>query len=239
MRIWPAIDLFQGKVVRLTKGDFATRTEYAEDPFAVAEDFLSGGCPRLHIVDLEGAKAGRPLHAGLLPALASLGLSIRYGGGLRSEEDIARVLSQGASSVMVGSLLFSTPLKPGELFNHFGNRIIPAVDVNEGRVAIHGWTKDLPLEPAEVLGNLFSSGFMQSLVTAVERDGTGNGPDLLLYRKLRELVPGMNLTAAGGIASQRDLLELKKLGVSDAVVGKALYERKLTIKKALEVEDPC
>ena len=239
MKVWPAIDLYEGKVVRLTRGEFSARTDYAEDPIAVARVFVSAGCRRLHVVDLEGAKLGEPLHSSLLPDLAGLGLCIRYGGGLRSADSIDRVLSSGASFAMVGSLLFSTPGTPGELFERFGERVIPAVDVKGGRVSIRGWTEDLACSPEEVLKELLAAGFGQSLVTAVDRDGTGMGPDLDLYRTLMKALPEMDYTAAGGIASLENLKELEKLGVPHAVVGKALYEGTLTLERALEVEKPC
>lgn len=239
MKVWPAIDLYEGKVVRLTRGEFSARTNYAEDPLAVARRFISAGCRRLHVVDLEGAKLGEPCHASLLPDMAALGLSIRYGGGLRSADSIDRVLASGASFAMVGSLLFSSSETPEELFERFGERIIPAVDVKRGRVAIRGWTEDLACSPEEVLKGLLFAGFRQSLVTAVDRDGTGMGPDLDLYRKLRKALPEIAFTAAGGIASLEDLKELEKLALSDAVVGKALYEGTLTLERAMEVERSC
>jgi len=239
MKVWPAIDLFEGKVVRLTRGEFSARTDYAENPLAVARSFISAGCRRLHVVDLEGAKMGEPCHAKLLPGLSALGLTIRYGGGLRSAEAIERVLLSGASFTMVGSLLFSSPKAQEELYESFGERIIPAVDVKGGRVSIRGWTEELEFSPKEILNGLLSAGFRQTLVTAVDRDGTGMGPDMGLYRELREALPEMAFTAAGGIASLEDLKALEKLGISDAVVGKALYEGTLTLERALEVERPC
>ncbi len=239
MKIWPAIDLYEGKVVRLRKGEFTAKTEYARDPLDVARAFLSEGCFRLHVVDLEGARVGEPCHAGLLPRLSALGLTIRYGGGLRSAASIKRVLSLGASFAMVSSLLLAAPEKPFELFDRFGERIIPAVDVRAGRVAIRGWAEEAEGSPLEALRNLFEAGYRRCLVTAVERDGTGMGPDLDLYAKLTAAFPGMEFTAAGGISSLEDLKALEDAGVSDAVIGKALYEGALTLGRALEVEKPC
>ena len=239
MKIWPAIDLYEGKVVRLTQGNFSARTDYGTDPLAVARAFLSVGCPRLHVVDLEGARVGEPKHEALLPKLASLGLSVRYGGGLRSAGSIDRVLSSGADFAMVGSLLFASPATPTELFERFGEKVIPAVDVKEGKVAIRGWTENLACSPLTALEGLFPAGFRRCLVTSVERDGTGKGPDLALYGMLRRELPETEIMAAGGIASLEDLFALKALGVTDAVVGKALYEGKIDLAGALEVETPC
>lgn len=239
MKVWPAIDLYEGKVVRLKRGEFSARTEYAQDPLEIARGFLSEGCFRLHVVDLEGAQAGEPRHANLLPSMSELGISIRYGGGLRSVASIERVLSLGASFAMVGSLLFSARETPQVLFRMFGDRIIPAVDIRAGRVAIHGWVEEIQGAPQETLKELFDAGYRQCLVTAVERDGTGMGPDLDLYRMLIAAFPEMAFTAAGGISSLEDLKALEMAGVSDAVVGKALYEGSLPLKRAMEVEKPC
>jgi len=239
MIIWPAIDLYGGKVVRLTRGEFSTRRDYAEDPLEVAGSFLGAGCRRLHIVDLEGAEKGEPIHDRLLPPLASLGITIRYGGGLRSARIIERVIEAGASFVMIGSLLFSSPRMPEDLFSLFGNRIIPAVDVKRGLVSIKGWKEELPEGPLGILEGLHSTGFAKCLVTSVERDGTGLGPDLELYNGIRKILPAMEITAAGGISRPEHLETLERIGLSDAVLGKALYEGTVTIQQAMEVEKRC
>jgi len=239
MRIWPAIDLYQGKVIRLTRGDYSARTEYADDPLSVASAFKSCGCPRLHVVDLEGAQRGTPRHAAILPPLSALDLTIRYGGGLRTPDSIGKVLAMGADFAMVGSLLFASGEMPFDLFRKFGERVIPTIDIKKGQVAVSGWTEKAALGPEEALHRLYRAGFRHCLVTAVERDGTGEGPDLGLYATLRKTVPGMQFTAAGGIRCLEDLQALADLGISDAVVGKALYEGDLKLEDALEVEHQC
>jgi len=239
MIVWPAIDLYGGKVVRLTRGEFSTRKDYAEDPVHMARLFLASGCRRLHIVDLEGAEKGEPIHDRLLPSLASLGITIRYGGGLRSPKAIERVIEAGASFVMVGSLLFSSPRMPEELFGLFGDRIIPAVDVKRGLVSIKGWTEELPATPLAILQGLSSTGFVKSLVTSVDRDGTGLGPDLDLYSGIRGTLPAMEITAAGGISRTEHLEALERIGLAGAVLGKGLYEGTVTIQQAMEVEKRC
>ncbi|NLI96850.1 MAG: 1-(5-phosphoribosyl)-5-[(5-phosphoribosylamino)methylideneamino] imidazole-4-carboxamide isomerase [Synergistaceae bacterium] len=239
MKIWPAIDLFQGKVVRLTRGDYSARTEYADDPLSVAMAFQSEGCPRLHVVDLEGARKGIPCHAEVLPSLSALNLTIRYGGGLRTVASIEKVLSMGAAFAMVGSLLLATEQMPFELFAKFGERIIPTVDIKMRQVAVSGWTEKAALGPEETLQRLLVAGFRHCLVTAVDRDGTGEGPDLDLYETLRKAFPEMEFTAAGGIRNLQDIRALAGLGISDVVVGKALYEGNLNLKDAQEVDRPC
>lgn len=239
MIIWPAIDLYGGKVVRLTRGEFSTRKDYAEDPIEVARRFLASGCRRLHIVDLEGAEKGEPVHDRLLPTLASLGITIRYGGGLRSPRVIERVIEAGASFVMVGSLLFSSPRMPEDLFGLFGDRVIPAVDVKRGLVSIKGWTEELPESPLGILEGLHSTGYVKCLVTSVDRDGTGLGPDLDLYSRIRKILPAMGITAAGGISRVEHLEALERIGLAGAVLGKGLYEGTVTIEQAMEVEGRC
>jgi len=239
MILLPAIDLQRGRVSRLLRGNFNDPVFYSLDPVGTAMSFFETGFSYLHIVDLDGAKNGKPAHTSLLRDICSTGMTVHYGGGLREIADIEKVLEIGAARAMVGSLLFSSPKAQEELYERFGERIIPAVDVKGGRVSIRGWTEELELSPQEILKGLLSAGFGQILVTAVDRDGTGIGPDLELYRELREAFPGMAFTAAGGIASLEDLKALEKMGMSDAVVGKALYEGALTLEQALEVERPC
>lgn len=239
MRIWPAIDLYQGKVIRLTRGDYSARTEYADDPLSVASSFKSRGCPRLHVVDLEGAQRGTPSHANILAPLSALNLTIRYGGGLRTPASVGRVLEMGAAFAMVGSLLFATREMPFDLFRKFGERVIPTIDIKKGQVAVSGWTEKAALGPEEALHRLYMAGFRHCLVTAVDRDGTGEGPDLGLYSTLREAFPGMQFTAAGGIRCLKDIQALAELGISDVVIGKALYEGDLKLEDALEVERQC
>lgn len=222
MILYPAIDLYGGHVVRLFKGNFSKRTEYGEDPRQVAEKLVQAGARWLHVVDLEAAEQGRPVHMKTLESLASLGVPIQFGGGLRSAETIRMSLEAGATRAMVGSLLTKTPETPSRLFARFGDAILPAVDVKDGKVAVSGWKETVDLEPASFLRNLCETGFQTFLVTAVSRDGTGEGPDLELYRTLSRTTEA-NVIAAGGISSREDLNSLRDRGLAGAVVGKALY----------------
>lgn len=226
MILYPAIDLYGGRVVRLFKGDFSKKTEYGDDPGQVAERLVEAGARWLHVVDLEGAEKGYPLHLETLKRLAALGLPIQFGGGLRTEEAIARSLDAGATRAMVGSLLTKTSEAPARLFEHFGQALLPAVDVKDGKVAVSGWKETVDLNPAPFLKALCKTGFQNFLVTAVSRDGTGTGPDLELYGSLTRIA-GARLIAAGGISSREDLDNLRDSGLSGAVVGKALYNGSL------------
>ena len=234
MKILPAIDLYEGRVVRLRQGDFEQRTTYGDDPLAVAATFRDAGAREIHVVDLEGAQQGAPVHLALLAPLRALGVDLRYGGGLRTPGDGDRALAAGATKIMLGSLLFRNPLQTLPLVRHFGDALVASVDVKNGRVAVGGWTATVDLPPAKALEALAAAGCREFLVTAVSRDGMGAGPDLELYRDLRRAFPQVALVAAGGIANSDDLEKLHALGMAGAVVGRALYEGTVDLAEALE-----
>lgn len=240
MILYPAIDLYEGRVVRLRQGDYDRLTAYGDDPVAQARLFAEAGCTWLHVVDLEGARAGEPRHLHLLPALAETGLSIQYGGGLRSREALSSALRAGATRVMAGSLLVRDMTGAARLFDQWGEAIVAAVDVREGAVAFGGWIEQSDLEPKGFLEKLLSAGARRFLVTSVARDGTGQGPDIELYRSLLATSPSAALIAAGGVASVEDLLSLRDLGLEGAVAGRSLYEGILSLVEALEaLGRPC
>ncbi len=238
MKILPAIDLYEGHVVRLRQGDFEQCTAYGDDPCAVAASFRDAGAREIHVVDLEGARRGTPVHLSLLAPLRALGVEVRYGGGLRTAEDGDRALAAGATRIMVGSLLFRDPLQTAALRQRFGKALVASVDVKNGRVAVGGWTATVDRPPAEALEELAAAGCDEFLVTAVSRDGTGEGPDFDLYRGLRSRCPHVALVAAGGIAHLDDLKGLHALGLAGAVVGRALYEGTVDLAEALRAFPP-
>jgi phosphoribosylformimino-5-aminoimidazole carboxamide ribotide isomerase len=233
MIVYPAIDLYEHKVVRLTKGDFSHRNEYGDDPVGTAASFAKAGATWLHVVDLEGARRGTPVHLDLLPTLAELGLSVQYGGGLRRPEDITATLDAGAARAMVGSLLAKDEKTARRCREEFGNRVLPTVDVRGDHVAVSGWTRASTLTPELLLRRLLDLGYEEFLVTAVDRDGTGEGPDIPLYQRLLRLCPEARLIAAGGIWSERHVHLLEEAGLTGAVVGKALYEGAFDLAAAL------
>lgn len=240
MILYPAIDLYEGRIVRLRQGDYDRLTAYGDDPVAQARLFAEAGCTWLHVVDLEGAKAGEPRHLHLLPALAETGLSIQYGGGLRDREALSSALRAGATRVMAGSLLVRDTEGAARLFDQWGEAIVAAVDVREGTVAFGGWIERSDLDPQGFLEKLLSLGARRFLVTSVARDGTGQGPDVELYRSLLAAFPAAALIAAGGVASVEDLLSLRDLGLEGAVAGRSLYEGTLSLVVALEaLGRPC
>lgn len=240
MIVYPAIDLYEGRVVRLRQGDYGQIRTYGEDPVAQARLFARTGCTWLHVVDLEGARVGEPRHLHLLPALAETGLSIQYGGGLRSREALASALRAGATSVVAGSLLVKDFNSTARLFQHWGEAIVAAIDVRAGAVAFGGWLEQSALDPGRFLKSLLDIGARHFLVTAVERDGTGEGPDLELYRALLEVAPSAKIIASGGVTSVDDVLALKELGLAGVVTDQALYEGNLSLIRALEaIGRPC
>ena len=233
MILLPAIDLFEGRVIRLTKGDFEQSIDYGLDPYDTAKSFLDKGCTDLHIVDLEGAKLGEPKHLRELSKISELGMSIEYGGGLRSKVFIRAALDAGAERVMTGSILFKHKLMPEELFEEFGDGIMPSIDVKNGRVVHSGWLEQTDITPVDCIDSLFSIGYRTFLVTGVERDGTLSGPDLELYKPL--VLNGAKIIAAGGVTTIEDIKSLKRIGVYGAVVGKALYEKDFNLEEALRI----
>ncbi|AER66564.1 1-(5-phosphoribosyl)-5-((5-phosphoribosylamino)methylideneamino) imidazole-4-carboxamide isomerase [Thermovirga lienii DSM 17291] len=240
MEVFPALDIFDQKVVRLYKGDFNKTTIYSENPIKTAENFAAQGAKWVHVVDLEGAQKGAPVHLDLLKELSQLGLKVQFGGGLRTFDDVEKALTSGASRVMVGSLLFKDEIAPMVLINKFGNRIVPAIDIKKGMVATHGWGKTCSLSPSDAVRKLLGIGYKTFLITSVDRDGTLMGPDIALYDAIiTQATPKPEIIAAGGIASISHILELKRSGVSGVVLGKALYEGKIKISEALEVTNQC
>ncbi len=233
MILYPAIDLYEQQVVRLRQGRFTEQTRYGMAPGDQARAFKEAGSSWLHVVDLEGAQKGFPCHVDLLRELASTGLSIQYGGGIRTEKDAERALASGASRVMTGSMLLKAPDGGKALFEAFGNALVPSLDIKNGRVAYGGWEESTNHGGGYFLERLMNQGFRTFLVTSVERDGTGKGPDLELYKELLSLRKDAEILAAGGIWSMEDLEMLDKANVPGAVIGKALYEGGLDFQEAL------
>jgi len=240
MEIFPALDLFEHKVIRLYKGDFNKGTIYSHDPIKTAENFALQGARWIHVIDLEGAKKSTPFHLDLLEKFTKMGLKVQFGGGLRTFKDIENALSAGATRVMVGSLLFRDKSTPNVLFEKFNNSVVPAVDVKNGMVATHGWEKSKNLRPHETVNRLVTNGYRTLLVTSVDRDGTLSGPNIRLYRTIIPETKGKaEVIAAGGIVNISDITKLKLEGLSGVILGKSIYEGKIKIKEALEVAKQC
>ena len=232
MILFPAIDLFEGKVVRLTGGDFSKMKDYGNTPPEMAKSFLDAGCTHIHIVDLEGAKEGRPCHLQVLEEISSLGMFVQYGGGLRSESNIRDALSAGADRVMIGSLLFRNDDMPFQVVSEFGSAAMPAINIKAGKVVHSGWLSETDMGPKEALEWFRKVGFSIFLVTNTDLDGLMSGTDPELYRQLGE--SRNDIVAAGGITFVNDIISLNALGLAGAIVGKSLYEGGITISDALK-----
>lgn len=231
MILFPAIDLYGGKVVRLAEGDFAKKTSYDVSPLVTAKKYRDAGSMYIHVVDLEGAMTGAPCHLSVLRDIVGLGMFVQYGGGLRSAESVKSAVEAGADRVMIGSLLFKDPEMPAFLYNAFGKAAMPAIDVRANQVVHSGWLTGTGQTPLTIIKELHHIGFAVFLVTDTERDGLLKGYREHFYTPL--LGDRYGIVAAGGVTSAQDIAALARDGLSGAVVGKSLYEGCLTIEAAL------
>ena len=232
MILFPAIDLFGGKVVRLTEGDFNRKADYDVTPAEAAKAFLEAGCKYIHIVDLEGAKTGQPCHLSVMEEIAKLGMFVQYGGGLRSQDAVRSAVNAGADRVMIGSLLFKNPEMPRLIVSEFGAKAMPSIDVKKGKVVHSGWLEGTDKTALEAVTEFSALGFKSFLVTDTERDGMMSGTRTEIYKPL--VGDGYEIVAAGGITTAKDIAALAAAGVSAAVVGKSLYEGGITLQEALD-----
>jgi phosphoribosylformimino-5-aminoimidazole carboxamide ribotide isomerase len=236
MQVIPAIDLMNGKVVRLTKGDPQQATFYDSwgTPVEVAQKWKSEGADRLHIIDLDAA-FGKPDNLKVVSEISkATGLPIQVGGGIRSVEAVERLLNAGIQYVILGSLAFREPSAIKQIQKKFSpDRIIVALDHRDGRVMVEGWTSSTTYTLMDALEEFAKLGAKTFLITSITKDGTLSGPD---FDTLEETCkwPGGGIIAAGGIGTLKDLTALNRIGVDAAVVGKALYEGKFTLKEAIQ-----
>ena len=234
--VLPAIDLRGGRVVRLQQGDFARETAYSNDPVEVATRFADAGARWLHVVDLDGARTGTPAHGHVIRAIAAAvgdRVSVEAAGGLRDEATVSSVLAFGAARVVVGTAALRDPAFAGRLVTTHGpDRIAVSIDVRDGRAVGHGWAVDATgVDVEEAIGQLADAGVVTFEVTAIERDGLLEGPDLGLYGRLTALDRG-SIIASGGISSLDDLRAVRDLGCVGAIVGRAIYEGRLDLREA-------
>jgi phosphoribosylformimino-5-aminoimidazole carboxamide ribotide isomerase len=234
MMILPAIDLMDGEVVRLRQGDFVSRHVYEKDPAAVASRFLAAGAERLHVVDLDGARAGRPMNKAALERLAAVGVPFEVGGGLRSLADVECVLELGASFAVIGTAAVSRLELVKEACARFEGRIVCGIDARGGEVAISGWEEASGLKASEVARRVAEVGVTLVEYTDVARDGMLVGVDALGAARLgREA--GVEVIASGGVASLDDVRACRAAGLFGVIVGKALYERRIDLAEAIRL----
>ena len=237
MTIIPAIDIIDGKCVRLTKGDYAQQIVYNENPVDAAKQFADAGLKRLHIVDLDGAKAGKIVNIAVLEAIASAtDMVIDFGGGIKNITDVSNVFNAGAAMATIGSLAVKRPELLEEWLMEFGaDKFLIGADVLEGKIKIGGWLEDSGMEIFAFIGKMLGLGATNIFCTDISKDGVMEGPSIELYKKIIEQYPEINLIASGGVSNMDDVLELKSIGCSGAIIGKAIYEGNILLPQLLSV----
>ncbi len=236
MLVIPAIDLMGGEVVRLSKGDFATKVVYSQQPAEAAAGFRRAGARRLHVVDLDGVRAGRPVNLDTVRAIAAEGVEIEVGGGLRSLPDIEQVLALGARFVVLGTAAVERLDLVRAACLKFPGRVVAGIDAKGGEVAIAGWEQGTGLPAAEVARRVRGAGVELVEYTDVARDGMFAGVDAAGAAELQRQA-GVAVVASGGVASLADVTACKAAGLFGVIVGKALYEKKLDLAEAVRVAE--
>ncbi|WP_276894312.1 1-(5-phosphoribosyl)-5-[(5-phosphoribosylamino)methylideneamino]imidazole-4-carboxamide isomerase [Hallella bergensis] len=229
----PAIDIIEGKCVRLTQGDYTRKKVYNEDPIAQAQEFEQLGFKRLHLVDLDGAKSRHIVNDAVLRAItARTRLVVDFGGGIKTDDDIAKAFDAGASMVTAGSIAVTQPELFMKWVQRYGaERMILGADVRNGNVSIHGWKEDSSEKLIPFLNKYVKAGVKNVLCTEISRDGTLEGPATELYKQILQQYPELHLIASGGISCNQDITELEQAGVPAVVFGKAWYEGRIDFKK--------
>lgn len=233
MKIIPAIDIIDGKCVRLSQGDYAQKTVYNEDPLEIAKEFEDHGIRYLHLVDLDGAKSSKVVNWNVLERIATkTNLHIDFGGGVKSDEDIRGVFNAGAKQVTAGSIAVKSPETVERWINEFGGeRIILGADVRNRKIAINGWLEESELEISAFLERYLKMGIRTSICTDISKDGMLQGASTELYVDLLQQFPDLQLIASGGVTSIQEIIELQQKGLHGAIVGKAIYEGRIKLKE--------
>ena len=238
MELIPAIDIIDGQCVRLTKGDYAQKTVYRNHPWEVAKEFETYGFKRLHVVDLDGAKAKHIVNCDVLQKITTeTSLTVDFGGGIKTDEDIEKAFASGAQMVTVGSIAVTNP----ELFlswikKYGADRMILGADVRNGKISINGWKEDSSEDLLPFLRKYVDAGVTNVLCTEISKDGTLQGPAIDLYKRIMQEYPNLHLIASGGVSSIDDIKALEAAGIPAVVFGKAIYEGRINLKE-LEIID--
>ena len=232
MKIIPAIDIIGGKCVRLEKGDYSQQKTYFDDPLEVALLFESHGIKYLHLVDLDGAKKGDIVNWKVLEKIASkTNLHIDFGGGVKSDEALKIAFNSGAKQITAGSIAVKNPEKVAEWLQVYGpKKIILGADVKEEQIAISGWQETAGIDIWTFLENYRQKGVKNVICTDISKDGMLQGTAIELYRKILDRFPGLQLVASGGVTHIDELDSLQQTGVAGVIIGKAIYENKITLK---------
>ena len=231
IEIIPAIDIIGGKCTRLSQGDYASQKNYDGDPAEWARAYADCGVRRLHLVDLEGAKAAAPKNLRTLEEIASLGLlKVEWGGGIKDDEALESVWNAGADWAIIGSIAAKEPARMTGWLERFGSRIILGADVRSGKVAVNGWLEDSGIDLNDLIESFLSAGLEQTIVTDISRDGMLQGPSFDLYQGLKDRFPALKTIVSGGVSGLDDLRRADELGLYGVIVGKAIYEKRITLK---------
>ncbi len=235
MKIFPAIDLYDGKAVRLYKGDFSQMTVYSTNAAQVALRFRSAGAKYMHLVDLEGAKQGRPANADVIKDIRmAFGGFVELGGGIRNMETVDYYLSLGIDRVILGTAAVTNPEFLKAAVKKYPNRIAVGVDLLDGYVAIKGWTEKTQLKAEDFFRSMQELGIKTIICTDISRDGAMQGTNRELYRRLSQEF-SVNIIASGGVSSMEDIAALQDMGLYGAIIGKAYYTGAIDLRKAVEV----
>lgn len=234
MIIYPAIDLFDGKAVRLFKGDYAQMTVYSKNPVSVAEDFKAQGAERVHLVDLEGAKSGTtPNLKTVLEIKEKTGLFCEIGGGVRSMDVVSRYIDAGIDRVILGTAAVTESGFAAQAAEKYGEKIAVGVDIRDGFVAVRGWTEKTSLNAFDFCKKMQEIGIKTLICTDISRDGAMKGANHELYKKLSEEL-SMDIIASGGVSGMNDVKALRALNIHGAIIGKAYYTKAISLKEAIE-----
>ena len=228
----PAIDIIDGKCVRLSQGDYDTKKIYNENPLEVAKEFEANGIQRLHVVDLDGAKSSHVVNYKVLDAIAGhTSLTIDFGGGIKTNEDLMIAFENGAHMVTLGSVAVKKPELFKKWLHQYGaEKIILGADVKDNRISVSGWLEEGPQELMPFLTDYTQEGINKVLCTDISRDGMLQGPSIELYKQVMQRFPTMHLIASGGVSGVDDIIRLDEAGIPAVVFGKALYEGRITMK---------
>ncbi|MCQ2245810.1 MAG: 1-(5-phosphoribosyl)-5-[(5-phosphoribosylamino)methylideneamino]imidazole-4-carboxamide isomerase [Bacteroidaceae bacterium] len=233
IQIIPAIDILDGKCVRLQQGDYEAKTCYHDDPIEVAKEFERYGIQHIHVVDLDGARSKHIVNTPILKRMAAeTSLTFDFGGGIKTDEDIELAFANGASQVTVGSIAVQNPdLFLGWLEKYGTDRIILGADAKDGQISINGWKEGSGIDLIDFLKKYIDAGVTRVLCTDISKDGMMKGPSIELYKQIMEQFPTLKLTASGGVSRIQDIEELNQAGIHSVVTGKAIYEGSLTLEE--------
>ena len=241
IEIIPAIDIIDGKCVRLTRGDYDTKKIYGADPHSVAQRYADAGIKRLHVVDLDGARAGQLINDEAIEAICSVkGLDVDLGGGIQSDRDISKAFALGAKQITAGSIAAWEPAKVIKWLSEYGpEKIILGADFKHGKIATSGWQESTGFDLMTYLDDYISRGIKTVISTDISRDGMLEGSAEKTYATIKERYPHLELIASGGISCMDDIKKLNELNINGVIVGKAIYEERISLDDIMEFIGSC